>query len=169
MKNRSNATREEREWLLQRRAHPDSDWLGRLARKILADDPQGRSLTDWLRAQGTGPPHVQQLAFHIDEPEPAVPRVTRFQQTEKEYVFLQALLDLIAAGHDVRKLLGITLYKVGHRRRDPLASEIAEEIEFRVKEGDRVGKAIRDVAGITDRTEGAVRGIRQRRSRVHKR
>lgn len=83
-------------------------------------------------------------------------------------MFLRGLLALIADGHDVRESLCIKPYKVGHRRRDPLASAIAEAIEIRIAEGDRVGDAILEVAKITGRTELAVRGIRQRHNRVNK-
>jgi hypothetical protein len=169
MKKLSPRSREEREWMLRWKANPDSDWLGRLARKIVKGDPKSRSFTDWLRAQGTGSPQVQRIAFLPDGPDPAVPRVTQFQQTEKEYMFLRELLGLISDGHDVRELLGIKPYKVGHRRRDPLANAIAAEIEIRVAEGDRVDDAIRDVAKITRRSETALEGIWQRRGSANKR
>lgn len=155
--------------MLRVKANPDSDWLGRLARGIVEGDPKGRSFNDWLRAQGTGTPHVQRIAFLEDGAEPAMPRVTQFQQTEKEYMFLRALLDLLADGHDVRQLLGITPFKVGHRPRDLAATAIATEIDLRVAEGDSVKQAVADVVKITGRTEFAVLGIRRRMKRVTKR
>jgi hypothetical protein len=108
MKNRLDASlwdRQDREWVLRWIANRDANWLGKLARNIVKNDPQVRSFANWLRAQGTGPPHIHELAYRLNDPDPKIPRVTRFQQTEKEYAFLKALLDLIANGHDVRPLL----------------------------------------------------------------
>lgn len=165
MSHESSSERSSREWILRRAAKPNSRWLRTLAQTILSADPERRSLKDWLRDQGTGPPHVQRIAFYENAPNPDLPRVTSFRQTEKEYIFLRTLLALLAAGHDVREMLGIKAHKVGHRPPDPIAEKIAIEVEKRIQEGDPVKKAISDVAALTGRTEYAVRGIRQRHSK----
>src|SRR5262245_10099203 len=76
MKPEATLSREVRESMLRVKARPDGNWLGKLAQRIVSHDPLGRSLGDWLRSQGTGPPHVQRIAFLEDGPEPEVRRIT---------------------------------------------------------------------------------------------
>jgi hypothetical protein len=166
MKNDPHNERKEREEILKMRSTRSRDWFPDLAKFIL--DAHGYSFREWFVSLGTGPEATQRIAY-LETREAIDERFVILKQTTGESIFLRELLGRIANGYDVREMLNIKPRKIGHRPRDPLGPVIASEIRARIKEGDRVSVAIREVAAIVRKGEEAVRLVYRRQRRQDKR